>query len=392
VANRDRYDDLVDGIEVKKEKKNSGMPLIFTWIASFILFIISIPIECSMTYTIVFGLIALALFVPAVYFGFAKENICFTIVNEGTAKIVTSGGAAVDALLQYKDHVMDREYNISVEKGAVQPSFFGLGGLRFYGIWPFRQIYTYKFSWSSIDQDGGKDRHIEEELDYVLVKPTIYGTDLRKVETKYSERIPLDIQFLFTMRIVNPYKILFSAPPNWNEKLLARLNGFLRGWVANKEMDEVLSLKGSPQTLWNDLVASDFSASVDYFLNHWGIKLEINGIDLRNVHLPEEYQRAAAAGRRMELESAGVASQTVGMIITSMAKSRGKTPKEIQEMINNDANLQEQFMKMARDLLERKMAIDGGSLVDVRVGGAEGFEKTLLQLLAAAKKMGSKNS
>ncbi|MCX6764926.1 MAG: hypothetical protein NT148_00050 [Candidatus Nealsonbacteria bacterium] len=124
------------------------------------------------------------------------------------------------------------------------------------------------------------------------------------------------------------------------------------------------------------------------FENNWGVKIEENGIDLRDVVLPDDYQKAAGAGKRLELEADGVASQTVGMIVASMAKSRGKTMAEIQAIINQDPQLQKQFMDTAKDLLERKMAIEKGALVDVRVGGAEGLEKMILSLLAAGKKIG----
>lgn len=372
----------------KNKDTPASIPWGLLWVVSAVGFIVStFIIECNWWWTIGLGLSSVILTVLAIYFWLAPNNIFFTLVNEGTAKIITTGGAAVNVLMQYKNYALDSNWNIVFTQGATQTSLFGIGGLRLYGIWPFRQVYTYDFSWVSVDQYGGKKEHVEEGLDYVLVKPTIYGVDLAKAETKYPERIPLNIQFLVTVRVINPYKVLFSAPSDWNEKLLARLNGFLRGWVANKEMDEILSLKGSSREMWSDLNSRNLHLSVDYFLKEWGVKLEENGIDMRDVSMSDEYQKAAASERIMELKSAGVASQTVGMIISAMAKSRGMKTQEIQQMINSDTQLQKEFMKTAKDLLERKMAIDGGVFTDIRVGGAEGLDKTLLQLLAAAKKI-----
>ena len=375
-----------------REGKKSGTFWIIAWLVAVVLFILfAFVIKNWWFLTTLFGIASLILFVPAIYFGFAPKNIFCTLIEEGTAKIVLKGGEFSHAIIRWEGHKFDGQWNV-IQAPAVDYIF---GGLCFYGLWPIYTIFSKVFRWQDIQltQKGERILSHEKKLDYVLVKPAIYGVGLENAETKYPERIPISVQFLITVRVVNPYKVFFSAPQDWNRMLLARLSAFMRGWVSNNLLDDTLFLKGNPKNLWDDLITNnDFGEVISYFLNKWGIKIEDNGIDLWDVSMSDEYQRAGAAEKRMELEAAGVASQTIGMIIASMAKSCGKTTKEIQEIINQDPQLQKQFMKMAQDLLERKMAIDGGSLVDVRVGGAEGFEKTVLQLLAAAKKMGSKNS
>ncbi|MCX6764925.1 MAG: hypothetical protein NT148_00045 [Candidatus Nealsonbacteria bacterium] len=171
-----------------------------------------------MTYTIVFGLIALVLFVPAIYFGFAPKNIFFTLNEEGTAKIVLKGGEFSHAIMRWEGHEFNEQGHEpneqwNVVQAPAEDHLFG--GLRFYGLWPFYTIYSKNFRWQDIQLVQGKEelKFHEENLDFVLVKPAIYGTDLKEAKTVHPERIPLDVEFLISMRVVNPYKVFFNAPP-----------------------------------------------------------------------------------------------------------------------------------------------------------------------------------
>lgn len=217
--------------ENKKEKKASGMSMIIIWLVLVVFFIASVFIECDWWWTITFGLAVLALFVPAVYFGFAKANICFTVMDEGTIKVITAGGAVTDIFIQWKDHDLNAEGNVISCPEKVQPSFLGLGGIRFYGIWPFRQIYTYKFTWATIDQDGNKKEHKGEILDYALINDALYWIDVEKAED--CNLLPLDIEALVTARIVNPYKALFAGQ-NWHKIMVGLIQALIRGEVAEK--------------------------------------------------------------------------------------------------------------------------------------------------------------
>lgn len=401
-----RMEDLILSLGSKnkqdesKNENRSAIWWIILWLVSIALFVLcTFIIVCSWFWTVLFGLSTVLLSVMVIYFGLAPRNLFYTLVEEGTAKIILKGGKFYSVIMQWKEYEFDAEWNV-IKTGRTSGGI--LGGLRFYGLWPVYTILSKVFRWQDVQLVQGEEKLLfhEKEIDYVLVKPAIYGTDLKKAETGSSvasvgnpqgamERIPLDVQFLVTMRVVNPYMVFFNAPPNWNEKLLARLNAVLRGYIGSHSLDEILSKKGNPEDIWNDLNTDhEFEKSVKYFKEKWGVQIEENGVDLRDIDMPSEYQEAAAAEKRLGLEAAGAASQTVGMIIASMAKSRGKSVKEIQEMIDGSDELTAQFMETAKDLLMRKMAIDAGAFADIRVGGAEGLEKTLLNLLVAAKKIG----
>lgn len=133
-------------------------------------------------------------------------------------------------------------------------------------------------------------------------------------------------------------------------------------------------------------------ARIKRALAQWGF--ELKRITITDFDLEPELVKARGEVqiRQREAEASaylarGRANETIGTVIESMAKSRGKSPKEIQRLIERDPELQREFINMAKDLITRSMAIDGKSFVDIRVDGANGVETTLLDLLAAWKRM-----
>jgi regulator of protease activity HflC (stomatin/prohibitin superfamily) len=310
----------------------------------------------------------------------------FTIVGEGTAKAVVRLGGFKKVVMAWRDYELDKEWNVR-PVAEIGKRFHLPGGLRFIGFWPIDSVYKYKFRWQGIEIVQGREKieFREKILDYILVKPDVYWTKIEAAETAPPERIPLDIEFLITARVSNPYKALFIAPPNWLENVLSRLNGLFRDWVATKTLDDILAIRKEPKKIWEELGKSDLIQKT--FKEEWGILIEENGIQIRDVKLPPAYAEAAARERQMELEAKGIAAETVGAVIEMMARARGKEPKEITEEIDKDPKMREEFLKLAQDLIVRKMGIEGGAYVDIRVIGAEGIERMLLNALAAWRRM-----
>jgi len=115
---------------------------------------------------------------------------------------------------------------------------------------------------------------------------------------------------------------------------------------------------------------------------------------IEEIKLPRELEQALPEPDKARLDAQAAkfvaetrAIETVGTVIEMMAESRGKTPKEIQDSIEADLDAQREFLDLSQDLVKRRMALDGKSFVDIRVEGAEGIEKTLLDLVAAWKRM-----
>jgi len=88
-----------------------------------------------------------------------------------------------------------------------------------------------------------------------------------------------------------------------------------------------------------------------------------------------------------QFEAQQVSMETIGTIVQMMAESRGLTQEEIQEKINKNTRMQREFLDLAKDLIIRQMGSKRGAYVDIRVEGAEGLERTILNALAVWQKI-----
>ena len=246
--------------------------------------------------------------------------------------------------------------------------------------------------WHDLQRTGGgeveKPVFHEEVLDYVLLRPDVYWTKVPRAETGGAERIPVDVEFLTTMQVVNPYKVIFVAPISWAENVLLRLAPVYRGLIATKPLDDLLTLRGRGDEIWNELMGvGEFNLIRDVLEKEWGIKVQEKGIQIKDIDLPRDYQDAAAAQRRQELQAGGRAAEAVGTVISMMAQARGKPIAEIKSEIDASSEMRQEFLNLAKDLVVRKLGIEGKSYLDIRVQGAEGLERMILNALAAWQRM-----
>ena len=339
-------------------------------------------------------LLLILLAIPFVYWGLAPLNIFFTFVDEGTAKIVVKGGKFIKALIQWESHTFDRtetetKWNVVEEgteartTGAVthKESRHLFGGLRFYGLWPISDIYGYRLRWTSIRENGEASQH-DEILDSVMLKDMIYFAEIRGAEEK--NKIPLDIGLIITLRVINPYKALFNVQ-DWLELVLNRIKPLFRERVANNTYDELLVKKQKiGGELWKKLKEEKL---IEEFENDYGIKIKEGGIEMKDITPPAIYQKAATQKYLAERESEKRAGETMGAVIHMMATSEGKSPDDIRTEIQGNSKLRKEFRGFCQDLIHRRMAIDGKSYLDIRVTGAEGTEKSLLELISAWRRM-----
>ena len=331
----------------------------------------------------------------------------FTQTDEGTAKAIRRFGAVRKMVMVWEGYRFDgseqgtKKWDV-VKSKSVTDEFVTLligrliGGLRFVGIRWIDRVYKYQFRWQDLElSEGGEEKKFHDKnISYILIKYATYSTGIRSAETgrgtdeTLPERIPVDADFLITLRVKNPYKALFVAPPNWLENVLARLNALFRGWVGTKTVDELITLRGKEEEkkkrLWEEFKVDPL---ILHFKKDWGIELAENGIELQVLGLPKDYQEAAARRRQMELEAKGAVAATTGFIIESMANARGRTPEEIRKEIDEDEKRQENHLAKTTDILLRDMSLKKGALAHVIVEGAEGLEKAGLNLLTALKKV-----
>jgi len=324
----------------------------------------------------------------------------FTIVDEGTAKAVMTFGKFSEILFQWDGHWMDAEWKILQEvKGVKSMGRMGrypiLGGLYFYGFWPIHRIHRYNHRWTDVRmKEEGKinlEFH-EEELNHVLLRPAVYAIRIFAVETAPPERIPIDVFILITLKIENPYLFLFVAPPTPIEDVLARIGALMRETITGYKIDDLLKIKGS--SLWNeknsdpeDISILNGSKLIEETLQKWGLRLADKGIEFKDIDFSPEYQKAAAAEKKAELEASAEAAGIIGKMIKMMAVARGKDPKEVQIEIDQDSKMKELFLEYIMDINLRLEEANRGALTDIRVNGAEGVENSLLNLIGAWKRM-----
>lgn len=306
----------------------------------------------------------------------------FTTVTEGRAKVVLRLKSFKRTLLAWGGYKLSKNGKVVRGKTLLRLP----GGLRFVGIWPLDKIYKYNFRWRDMQltKEGEKIGFHEEIIDYIFVRPDVYWTDIKEAETIPRERFPLNIQFLVTMRVSNPYKALFRAPSNWNENVMTRFNALARSWAGTKTLDEILLLKKNPLATWGEFKDDPL---LKMFKEEWGLTVEENGIEIREVVLSPKYETAAAAEKKAKFEAVARSAETIGTVLEMMARARGKDVKEIQKEIDASPEMQRELLNLSEDLVTRKIAIEGGSFVDIRVQGAEGLDRTILNALGAWKRM-----
>jgi len=340
-------------------------------------------------------LVLLIIFIVFVvpYFILAPKNIWFTFVNEATSKSIVKAGKFEKALIQWKDHTFDKDWNVIEGKEPWHP----FGGLRYYGLFPLKDVYCYYFAWTGVTQEGKIDVHPKEKLDYILLRDDVYYFIALEQETKPPELVPVDVEILLTIRVINPYKALFAIE-NWLETAINRIKPITKDCIGKYTYDKLIHRKGR---IGDEIkILAEKAKVLDDFLNRYGV--EIRKIELKDVNptakpttalreatlkkfLAEQEKKAIIV--MAEAVSRRRAQETVGAIIQMISQVTGKSPEEVQAEIKSNKRLSREFEKFSEDLIRRQIAIDGKSFLDIRVEGAQGVEKVLLNLIAAFKKI-----
>lgn len=108
---------------------------------------------------------------------------------------------------------------------------------------------------------------------------------------------------------------------------------------------------------------------------------------IEEINLPSHLESALSEAEAGKSEARQRAMETIGAVLEMMAHSYGKSLEEIQQMIEKSPKFKKEFRDKAFDLLIRRMGAEWGAYLDIRVEGAQGAERLLLDLLAAWKRM-----
>jgi hypothetical protein len=264
-------------------------------------------------------LFTLGLLCPTVYFGFAPMNIFWTFVYEGTAKSVVAGGQVVNMFVQKRGCKADEDgFIVALGPGEKDPQHL-FGGLRFYGIWPFRDIYGYDFSWTSVSQQGEVKEHPKEHLDYILLMDDVYWFKVAEVED--ADLIPIDLEGLLAIRIVNPYRALFRVQ-DWLEMVINRVKVEVRKVITENPYSELIKKREALGKAMFD----ELKSLRDELKDLYGVellKIEIKQINPHDEKIRELTLRKVTAEREREaiIVEADAEAKRIGTVYDAIRKA-----------------------------------------------------------------------
>jgi len=340
------------------------------------------------------GLIGIILLtIPFIWWGLAPRNLFFTFVEEGTAKTVmrgattkkvttpegkvykvTQGGQLCRVLIQWEGHTLDKESNVVEGKERWHP----FGGLRYYGFWPFVQIYTYLFQWTGVAENGEIQRHPKEKLDYILLKDDIYWAKVEKAEDR--ELLPLDVEVILTLRVVNSRKALFAIQ-NWLETIINRTKPAVRDSITSESYSELIQKKEQiGEEIYGKLEEELLEKE---FLGRYGI--DVRKLEIKEINPLEKYRDATLKKWLGQREAETRATATAGALIKMITEQTGMFQEEVQkELRENPEKFVKKYEKIWEknwDIIHRKMAIDGNAFLDARTANP------IQDLIALLKRM-----
>jgi len=304
-----------------------------------------------------------------IYFVLAPNNLFFTFVLEGYAKVVVRAGKFQKTLIQWTGTTIDENGNV-----VNGEEFHLFGGLRFYGWWPLDKIYEYKFRWISIDENGDFESRSEEKFDRVMLKPDVYGCLVQAAEDK--DLIPLDLKLVLEMRVVNPYKALFQIQ-NWYEAVLNRIRPYVRDFVSIRQYAQLISQDERIGEQIQEKLGE--GGIIHSFENEYGI--EIVSLELKNIDPPQDIRERTLRKFSAQREAEARVEAMTGALITMLSRETGMEEEKVKEKLLA-GNFPSVVLERNLELLKRDMSLDRGALMDIRITGVDGLGGTLASFAA----------
>lgn len=283
-------------------------------------------------------------------------------IDEATATAFQYLGGFRYLGIQYAGRHLKNDYFI--EDGA-GPQSIG----RCWCIWQIGGWVIYVAAWGLVkptkytdqnDADGFGEDHS------VFLNQIQRSFTLEKAETQPGEVIPLDIDAVFKMMVVNPYLFLFVAPKDVVAQVTKIVEAMVRAWVVAHTANEVQLSKSNGVELWAEILASGSSKqAVGELRNKWGIEVVPDSLSIMDVGLQPEDQTAFEAKKRQSLEALGVAQELVGAMLSNSAVINGLPDADaarakLQETEDGKKLLDDMLAKANQLVIERKLSQAGG--------------------------------
>ncbi len=279
-------------------------------------------------------------------------------------------------------------------------------GLRWIGLWPVYSVVKYDLKYRVIELVEGQEvveTYDLRGIDFFTLKQHMNWLDLLDAESAGEEdgtgALKFDLEFLLGLQIINPYKAHYGAPGDWNTNTVARLSSFLRNWVTSKSPKQLLTMSRLPKrarravgsvtprvpTLYQELLKDPVVKDIE---RNWGIKVIENGIDVRDIGMTEELQKAFAAEQEQKLLAKGLAAQTADPVMQYLSAMTGKTVRDLQVEYNADPEVfngrYARQISKAEEMAEQVLPLAQGRSQHM-FPGADGIGKLLLGLVATAR-------
>ena len=281
-------------------------------------------------------LVAIIVFL-IIWFRLAPNNRWFTFVKEGTAKIIVRGDKFEKCLIQWNGRTFDyrnpedlEKWNVIKEEAKKKEPWHPFGGLRYYGFYPIKDAYIYNFEWTGVSMNGETQHHPKETLDYVLLKDNVYYAKVEKAEDK--ELLPLDVELVLTIRVINPYKALFEVQ-NWLEMIINKIKPAVRDAVSLKEYELLISdTDAVGKKIYKRLKERKL---LEEFKDRYGV--ELGKIGVKDINPPKEYREETLKKWSAEREKERIAieakaeKQRLKTVAEGEALRIGKVFKKIEK-------------------------------------------------------------
>jgi regulator of protease activity HflC (stomatin/prohibitin superfamily) len=313
----------------------------------------------------------------------APLKINFTFVEESSAQAVMRGGQFKKFLIAWADHTFRKTtegkqsteaVNWEVVKGRERFHLFG--GLRMYSWqWPLERIIAYEQTWIHLHDDGKIKMHEKEVLRYVLLALDLYVIEYSLSSEDKAEDIdgvPIGVQVILPMQIVNPYVALFVVQ-SWLGIITGVVKASLRPFFARYRYRE-------------DLLGLQAGKGIEEKQEEAGVPADKRAKEGEDIRQKMFEEIGAALARRAREEGAEVQERKEGLYIFGVL-----IKKEGMDLLNiepDPAYREATTIKYRAEREREKTIIDADAYRRSTIARAEGDKERIEKVFGKIKEFG----
>lgn len=345
---------------------------------------------------LIFLLVFLILSTPIVIFLYWLVG-GFTIVKEGTVKIIVRFGEYRESLMVKKGYKIDENNQIvPLAEGEEEETGLLWGGLRIVGIPFIDKVFKKDLKWVKSLPEGTLEDRFESKVDFLLADVHYqYGLRFNNIEDK--ELLPLSGQMTLTASIVNPYKAQFGVK-DWFAAVVNRVLPVVREYIPEHTYEEIIN--DPAVQLDKDVMTTLRTSGILEELENYGVR--IHALETVDINPGEKFRDMTLQRKIGRMNADQAVEETAGRVLESVARTSGMTLDELKAdlkanpkkrgLSSKDDGYKEAFA-YAEDQVKRDRAGAAGELTDIRVGNTDGSsfkDPTLGSLIGGLAAVASK--